>query len=244
MYPGAALQSKWAILWERHLTGAEQNGMPLFRRTPPEQSVVPADKLAFNFHRQEPAVSSQDLEPLQSSSLNDSPPEEKPEAVAAVTAPVWNSVSQAQEQPSFNSSEEHWSAPLRVLKSRPGDASLVLAALVLLMTLVWAFWPRTENASLAIARPPTNISIKRRPRPKAPKLSLLEEAMVGLGLAVPPPTPEYMGDPNVKVWEDLQTGLYYCPDADLYGTTPKGRFTTQADAQQDAFDPAFRKPCD
>jgi hypothetical protein len=53
-----------------------------------------------------------------------------------------------------------------------------------------------------------------------------------------------MGDPNVKVWEDLQTALYYCPDADLYGNTAKGRFTTQSEAQQDAFDPAFRKPCD
>jgi hypothetical protein len=63
-------------------------------------------------------------------------------------------------------------------------------------------------------------------------------------LAVPPPTPEYLGDPNIKVWEDLQTALYYCPDADLYGNTSKGRFTTQSEAQQDAFEPALRKPCD
>jgi hypothetical protein len=73
---------------------------------------------------------------------------------------------------------------------------------------------------------------------------LFEKALVGLGLAVAPPTPEYMGDPNIKVWEDLQTALYYCPDADLYGNTAKGRFTTQTEAQQDAFEPALRKPCD
>jgi hypothetical protein len=75
-------------------------------------------------------------------------------------------------------------------------------------------------------------------------LSLFEQALVGLGLAVPPPTPEYKGDPTVKVWEDLQTALYYCPDADLYGNTAKGRYTSQGEAQQDAFEPALRKPCD
>ena len=87
-------------------------------------------------------------------------------------------------------------------------------------------------------------AVKRRPRPKAPKLSMFEEALVGLGLAVPPPTPEYMGDPNIKVWEDLQTALYYCPDTDLYGNTVKGRYTTQAEAQQESFEPALRRPCD
>jgi hypothetical protein len=53
-----------------------------------------------------------------------------------------------------------------------------------------------------------------------------------------------MGNPNVKVWVDLQTALYYCPGTDLYGTTPKGKYTNQGDAQQDSFEPAYRKPCE
>jgi hypothetical protein len=53
-----------------------------------------------------------------------------------------------------------------------------------------------------------------------------------------------MGNPNVKVWVDLQTALYYCPGTDLYGTTPKGKYASQGDAQQDSFEPAYRKPCE
>jgi hypothetical protein len=53
-----------------------------------------------------------------------------------------------------------------------------------------------------------------------------------------------MGNPDVKVWVDLQTALYYCPGTDLYGSTPKGKYTTQGDAQQDQFEPAYRRPCD
>ena len=49
---------------------------------------------------------------------------------------------------------------------------------------------------------------------------------------------------SIRVWVDLHTALYYCPDSDLYGKTSKGRFTTQRDAQLDQFEPAYRKACD
>ncbi len=68
--------------------------------------------------------------------------------------------------------------------------------------------------------------------------------LVDVGLAVPPPAPEYKGNPNVNVWVDLNTGLYYCPGTALYGTTAKGKYSLQADAQQDQFEPAARTPCD
>jgi hypothetical protein len=67
---------------------------------------------------------------------------------------------------------------------------------------------------------------------------------VELGLAVPPPSPAYRGNPDTRVWEDERTALYYCPGSDLYGKTERGKFATQREAQQDQFEPTFRRPCD
>jgi hypothetical protein len=75
-------------------------------------------------------------------------------------------------------------------------------------------------------------------------LSALDRMLIRLGLAEAPPTPEYKGNPDVQVWVDLHTALYYCPGSDLYGKTPKGQFTSQRNAQLDQFEPASRKSCD
>jgi len=77
-----------------------------------------------------------------------------------------------------------------------------------------------------------------------PKLTLFEQLLVNVGLAEAPTVPVYNGNPNVSVWVDLHTALYYCPGADLYGKTPDGKFTSQRDAQMDHFEPAARKNCD
>ena len=80
------------------------------------------------------------------------------------------------------------------------------------------------------------------------ELSPFEEMLVSLGLAEAPaqqPTAQISpGNPNTKVWVDLQTALYYCPGAELYGKTPKGRYSTQLEAQRDQFNPSTRKACD
>jgi hypothetical protein len=81
-------------------------------------------------------------------------------------------------------------------------------------------------------------------KPPEPELTTYEKFMVAIGLAEAPPAPAYLGNPDVNVWVDLQTGLYYCPNADLYNATPKGKFTSQRDAQLDQFEPAYRKACD
>ena len=66
------------------------------------------------------------------------------------------------------------------------------------------------------------------PKPQEPELSMYEKFLISIGLAEAPPAPVNLGNPDVKVWVDLQTGLYYCPNADLYGHTPKGKPTTPA----------------
>jgi hypothetical protein len=51
------------------------------------------------------------------------------------------------------------------------------------------------------------------------------------------------GNPNLKVWAETTTGLYYCPNADSFGKG-KGGYMRQQDAQQEHFRPAFDKPCE
>jgi len=80
--------------------------------------------------------------------------------------------------------------------------------------------------------------------PPPPSLSLFERMLVSFGLAEPPPAPVYLGNPNVRVWVDLHTALYYCAGSELYGKTQGGKFTTQRDAQMDQFEPAARKTCE
>jgi putative methionine-R-sulfoxide reductase with GAF domain len=82
----------------------------------------------------------------------------------------------------------------------------------------------------------------KHPAPR--QLSLLERAMVATGIAEAPVAPTYLGNPNAKVWVDLHTALYYCQGSDPYGNTPGGKFATQLEAQQDSFEPAFRKACE
>ena len=93
----------------------------------------------------------------------------------------------------------------------------------------------------ATRKPPTAISVHK---PAARELPLFDRVLIHFGLAEAPPAPEDKGNPSTAVWVDLQTGLYYCPNADPYGKTPKGKYTSQRDAQLDQFAPAYRKVCD
>ena len=115
----------------------------------------------------------------------------------------------------------------------------VAALLFLFVILDWGFGSAPTGTSAAGASTPG-----ARHRPKKPELTVSEKLLVGLGLAEPPPSTTYVGNPQTQVWVDLHTALYYCPGADLYGKTKDGKLTTQLDAQQDQFEPASRKACD
>lgn len=121
--------------------------------------------------------------------------------------------------------------PWRIwLTERRGDIAIAISAFVLLFAL-WGWTSRPHQ--LAQAKTPSQ-----------PSLTLYERMLIGFGMAEAPPVPTPMGNPNVQVWEDLHTALYYCPGADLYGKTPGGKLATQRDAQLDQFEPAARKSCE
>jgi hypothetical protein len=51
------------------------------------------------------------------------------------------------------------------------------------------------------------------------------------------------GNPQVKVWAEMRTGLYHCPGDASWGKTVQGKYMTQADAERDAFQPARHQTC-
>jgi GAF domain-containing protein len=116
----------------------------------------------------------------------------------------------------------------------------VAGLLFLFVILDWGFGPGPTGTSAASGTSNSGATHK----PKKPELTLSEKLLVTLGLAEPPTSITYAGNPQTEVWVDLHTALYYCPGADLFGKTKDGKLTTQHDAQQDQFEPASRKACD
>jgi putative methionine-R-sulfoxide reductase with GAF domain len=126
-------------------------------------------------------------------------------------------------------------------KARRGDIYLAIAVILVAAVIRWGIW---SNHSVSATGAPAAAAASHRKPPPDADLSLFDRMLIGLGLAEAPPAPEYKGNPETQVWVDLHTALYYCPGADLYGKTPKGRFASQREAQLDQFEPAYRKACD
>ena len=80
--------------------------------------------------------------------------------------------------------------------------------------------------------------------PQKPKLPTWERMLIAMGIAeAPQPVAHFRGDPNIKVWVDTHTALYYCPGEELYGKSLDGHYSTQREAQSDSFEPAERSVC-
>lgn len=150
--------------------------------------------------------------------------------------PNWTSAAAAREFLERVSRQNRNNAVVRFLKMRRGDVYLALAIILAACVIRWGVWsdkPAMEPATPVAA---SHHSVYA-------DLSFFDRMLIKLGLADPPDPPVYRGNPDTKVWVDVPTALYYCPGADLYGKTPKGKMTTQRDAQLDQFEPAYRKAC-
>ena len=81
--------------------------------------------------------------------------------------------------------------------------------------------------------------------PRRAALSPWERMLVTIGIAeAPAPAIHLQGDPDIEVWVDPHSALYYCPGEEQYGKTADGRLSTQHDAQMDRFEPAGRSACE
>lgn len=54
---------------------------------------------------------------------------------------------------------------------------------------------------------------------------------------------QHSGNPDVKVWVNTPTHVYHCPGDRWYGTTKKGEYMTQKQAQDAGNRPAYGKYC-
>jgi hypothetical protein len=124
--------------------------------------------------------------------------------------------------------------------ARRGDIYLAVALILVACVIRWGVWSNHSITATGAQNPP--VATHKKPAPDA-GLSFFDRMLINLGLAEAPEPPEDKGNPSVQVWVDERTALYYCPGADLYGKTPKGKFTTQREAQLDQFEPAYRRAC-
>lgn len=246
-YPGSELQSKWATLWEKHLlAGHSEQSSPVFKKSPPLAGLT-EDNARWAANLPSTVSDENDLlalslsppdEPSSSKLIEDFetiPPED------STLVPAWTDISSA---PSDDQS--FGSVLRRIWDDRRGDISLALAVVAVSIAFFWGFSPRRapRQTTASSAAPVQSSGPTHRTKPKAPQLTFFEKSLVSLGLADPPPAPEYTGNPQAQVWVDLSTALYHCQDSLSYGKTPKGKFTTQEDARQDQFEPAQRRPCE
>jgi hypothetical protein len=125
----------------------------------------------------------------------------------------------------------------RFLAARRGDVYLALAVILAAGAIRWGIW---SNHSVSATGNPAAAASHRKGDADLP---FFDRVLIKLGLAEAPDAPEDKGNPDIQVWVDLHTALYYCPGTDLYGKTPKGKYETQRDAQLDQFEPANRKAC-
>jgi hypothetical protein len=170
--------------------------------------------------------------------------DEKPSAATAPEGPArppdWSSAAKARNFLEELASAKRPSALARTLSARRGDIYLALAVILVACVVRWGLM---SSHSVSATSTPAAAAAHRKLAPDA-DLSIFDRMLISLGLAQSPPVPENKGNPDTQVWVDLHTALYYCPGADLYGKTPKGKFTSQRDAQLDQFEPAYRKTCD
>jgi GAF domain-containing protein len=140
------------------------------------------------------------------------------------------------------------------MRRHRGDVSLVAAILLVLVAIFWSrtdhVTPQANSVVTTNANPSTPVTTTRTadadPDPEA-QLSFWDRTLITLGLADAPVIPARQpatGNPEISVWLDLHTALYYCPGTELYGKTPKGRFAPQREAQSERFEPASGKVCE
>jgi hypothetical protein len=258
--PGQNLQSKWATLWnlkqatEGLPTTATDDTDSFIKQLSPVDATETADNPDTHAVRESPS--------LEASNDSLALAENKPEALAAtqsaedalvpVTAAkleprVW--LRSIAVSPPAVQLRGFWQKTKAFARTHRGDLALGASFVLFLITIIWAVSVdhSTTSAASGVATPPAASAPakpKRKQAPPAPKLTFFEQFLVSVGLAEPPPAPLYSGNPNIPVWVDVHTALYYCPGTDLYGKTPQGKIASQRDAQQDQFEPASRKVCD
>jgi GAF domain len=151
----------------------------------------------------------------------------------------WSSAANTREYLEHLAADKPVALLVRLWNTRRGDIYLALAVVLTAFVIRWEM----SSSHSAAVNPSSTAAAQHRSAPDA-SLSFFDRVLISLGLAEAPEPADYKGNPEVRVWVDLRTALYYCPGSELYGKTDKGKFTSQRDAQLDQFEPAYRRACD
>lgn len=179
-------------------------------------------------------------EPGQKEAADDTAEEKA--ALARIPGPGdWSSAASAREFLEQVAAAKQRSGFARFWETRRGDIYLAVAVILVACVIRWGIWSN-HSVNATAAPNPAGTTAHHKAAPDA-DLSPFDRMLISLGLAEAPEVPEDKGNPSTQVWVDLRTALYYCPGADAYGKTPKGKYMTQRDAQLDSYDPAYRKAC-
>jgi GAF domain-containing protein len=260
----SSMQSKLASAWNRQHPGEEifagtpTNGSSPTWETMRAAAAHPQEYETDPFAPAEPldhlsarpfsgsANGNSTEEPLSSETTVD---EDDVARSTAITKPqpqdvVWTSAAKARDFLEAVSGSHAPGALTRFWRSRRGDFYLAVAVILVMVVIRWGIWSNhSVGATGTGGAVSTNANRRKQAAPEA-DLSAFDKFLIAMGLAEAPETPEYKGNPDTQVWIDLRTALYYCPGSELYGKTPKGRLSSQRDAQLDQFEPSNRKPCD
>lgn len=208
---------------------------------PSDRTAQPSERAGLISAEFEDSVLS-DLEIPSQSSTEETPPEDQSTALAKPQrTAAWSSAASARAFLEQLAPTPRSGSLVRFWNTRRGDIYLAIAVLLVGAVIRWGIW--SNHSVSATGSSNAAATAHRKPAPE-PDLSMFDRMLISLGLAEAPAPPVYKGNPDTQVWVDLHTALYYCPGADLYGKTPKGKFTSQRDAQLDQFEPAYRKTCD
>jgi hypothetical protein len=174
------------------------------------------------------------------------PPAENTSSVEPVLAPATAVSSATTEQPAlaaergesfsyFKPLAETYDAPdsddifgekslwsrLRGFRSKVGLKDAVLAVIATMLAFgVFSAWPSSSGG-----------------------LTWFQSTMIRFGIYHSAARSPVYGNPDLNVWVDAQTAVYYCPGSEQYGNTAEGHFTTQREALQAHSQPASGLAC-
>ena len=228
--PGEELQRKWASLWlmsqEQSMRQEGLSGADTESPNETATAIYPGRRFA------EPIEIPQAAEEFAGFAESEEGSKETDSIAAALMTVPGGAVRDSDtESISLPTADEPATMGLRDLRLKlrfhRADFYLVVAVAVSTLAMVWV--------------------LSATPAPSAhrkPRLRPWERALVSLGLAEAPEPPPHRGDPNISVWVDPKTALYYCAGEELYGKAPGGHLATQREAQLDQFEPAGRAACE
>lgn len=230
--PGEDLQRKWASLW---LMSQEQGLGPESFSSALEEGATHtsvAEEIPAQYFPETIEIPLGGGESADSSAVEREPEWEESSLVLSGDAAGGTELTSAADSSALATVDEAASAgnlrDWRVkLRFHRADFYLVVAVAVSTFAMIWVL----------SATPVGGAHRKARLRP-------WERALISLGLAEAPAPPPRRGNPNISVWVDPKTALYYCVGEELYGKAPGGHLATQREAQLDQFEPAGRVACE